>query len=95
MSCSRPQVAHTRPNLVLTVAGRVYRGRNNSWDGRPGARGCKEFLSPMIVRHEPRTLSANDQVLLAPWAVKTVFHARASVPAPLPWPAADLGLRTI
>ena len=38
-------------------------------------RGCKEFLSPMIVRHEARTLSVNDQVLLATWAVKTVFHA--------------------
>ncbi len=38
----------------------------------------------MIERREARTLSVNDQVLLATWAVKTVFHARASVRAPLP-----------
>jgi hypothetical protein len=68
----KPEPVHTRPNLTLTVSRRVCRDCNNTWMADL-ENGCKELLSPMIVRHEARTLGVGDQKLLATWAVKTVF----------------------
>ena len=67
-----PEQVHVRPNLVLTVPGQVCSHCNNTWMALL-EKQCKEFLLPMIMRHEKRTLSVGDQKLLATWAVKTVF----------------------
>ena len=56
----------------MSLKGAVCKSCNNTWMSVVENR-VKEFLGPMIVRHEKTNLSLEQQQLLATWAVKTAY----------------------